>query len=45
MISGASTVPCPPCIPIVMPGEVIDSETAERLIEFGVDEVKVVELN
>lgn len=34
--------PCPPCIPVVMPGEVINNEAIALLKSYGVDEIKVV---
>ena len=34
--------PCPPCVPIVMPGEVISREAADALLSFGVDEADIV---
>lgn len=34
--------PCPPCVPIVMPGEVISPEAAEMLVNYGVDIISAV---
>lgn len=34
--------PCPPAIPVVMPGEEIDGECVETLKNFGVQNIKVV---
>lgn len=34
--------PCPPAIPVVMPGEIIDGACAEALKNFGVSKIKVV---
>ena len=34
--------PCPPCVPIVMPGEVISDEAAGALGAYGVDDISVV---
>ena len=33
--------PCPPCVPVVMPGERIDSDIADVLSSFGIDNIKV----
>lgn len=33
--------PCPPCVPLVMPGEVIDSKAAEILAHYGVPEIEI----
>lgn len=35
-------VPCPPAVPIVISGEVIDENAVDALIYYGVDEVEVV---
>lgn len=35
--------PCPPGVPVIMPGEVIDRECAEELRRLGVGAVRVVE--
>lgn len=42
-ICGGIQSPCPPCIPIVMPGERIDSEAAEALRLYGVKQISVLE--
>ena len=34
--------PCPPCVPIVMPGEVISRDAADALMTFGVSEIDAV---
>ena len=34
--------PCPPCVPIVMPGERITAKTAEIMRRYGIVSVKVV---
>lgn len=36
------TCPCPPCIPVVMPGEVITSDIIRALEGYGVEEIRVV---
>lgn len=35
-------VPCPPAVPIVISGEVIDERAVDTLIYYGVDMVEVV---
>lgn len=35
--------PCPPCVPLVMPGERIDEECVNELIKYGVREILVSE--
>ena len=42
-ICGGIQTPCPPCIPVVMPGERIDKETAEALKLYGVKTISVLE--
>lgn len=34
--------PCPPCVPLVMPGEVYDAEAIEALGMYGISHVRVV---
>ncbi len=34
--------PCPPCVPLVMAGEVIDHDCISELLRYGVDEVQVL---
>lgn len=41
-ICGGIQVACPPCIPIVMPGERLDSEAVEALKLYGVKSVEVL---
>ena len=41
-ICGGIQSPCPPCIPIVMPGERIDAEAAEALRLYGVRNITVL---
>ncbi len=42
-LCGGIQTPCPPCIPIVMPGERIDGEIVEALQLYGVKTVSVLE--
>lgn len=42
-VCGAVQCPCPPCIPIVMPGEHIDSEAAGALKLYGVKTISVLD--
>ncbi len=42
-ICGGIHCPCPPCVPLVMPGEKIDHECIGELLRYGVEEVAVVE--
>ena len=41
-VCAAVTCPCPPCIPVVMPGEVITTEIINALKNYGVKEIRVV---
>lgn len=41
-VCGGIKAPCPPCIPIVMPGEIISDEAAEALRLYNVKEVSVI---
>ena len=41
-ICGEVFSPCPPCVPLVMPGEIIDAECAEELARYGADEIDAV---
>lgn len=34
-ICGGIYAPCPPCVPLIMPGEIIDSTCAEVLLKYG----------
>lgn len=34
--------PCPPCVPLVMPGERIDGDCVEELLRYGVREIPCV---
>ena len=34
--------PCPPCVPVVMPGERIGAETAEIMLRYGIKYIKTV---
>lgn len=42
-ICGGIQTSCPPCIPIVMPGERIDAEAAEALKNYGIKTISVLE--
>ncbi len=33
--------PCPPCVPVLMPGEVISRQAAEIMLHYGVAEISV----
>lgn len=41
-ICGAVLAPCPPCVPLIMPGEVIDSEVISALTYYGEEEISVI---
>lgn len=41
-VCGGINTPCPPCIPLVMPGEIISDEAAEALRLYNVKEVSVI---
>ncbi len=41
-VCGEIKAPCPPCIPVVMPGEIIDDSTAESLRLYNVKEISVI---
>lgn len=41
-VCGGIKAPCPPCIPVVMPGEIISDEAAEALRLYNVKEVSVI---
>lgn len=41
-ICGAITAPCPPCVPVVMPGEVFTAEAIKALNAWGVEKVSIV---
>ncbi len=42
MVCGGVHTPCPPCIPLVMPGERIDEDCINELERYGVTRVSVV---
>lgn len=42
MVCGSIDAPCPPCVPIVMPGEVFTESAIDSLISWGVKEVSAV---
>ena len=35
-------MPCPPCIALASPGEIIDEKLQNLLIKYGIDEINVV---
>ena len=35
--------PCPPCVPLVMPGEIIDHNVVDALRLYGVKQVAVID--
>lgn len=35
--------PCPPCVPLIMPGEIIDHNVAEALKQYGVKNIAVLD--
>ena len=41
-ICAAPTVSCPPAIPPIISGELIDSDTLEVLLYYGIDEIDVI---
>ena len=41
-ICGGIIAPCPPCVPLIMPGEEITAEAAKALAMYGVKQVSVV---
>ncbi|MBQ8170564.1 MAG: amino acid decarboxylase [Oscillospiraceae bacterium] len=41
-VCGGIIAPCPPCVPLVMPGEIISDEAAEALRLYNVKEVAVI---
>lgn len=41
-VCGEIKAPCPPCIPVVMPGEIISDEAAEALRLYNVKEISVI---
>lgn len=41
-VCGGIFAPCPPCVPLVMPGEIISDEAAEVLRLYNVKEVSVI---
>lgn len=44
-IAAETACPCPPGIPLVMPGEIIDRDCVNRLIQSGIYEIAVVKNN
>lgn len=41
-VCGGLNAPCPPCVPIIMPGERIDKAAAEALKLYGVKKIQVL---
>lgn len=41
-IAADSACPCPPGIPLVMPGEIIDSNVADMLSLYGISEISII---
>ena len=41
-IAARLSLPCPPCIALAVPGEVIDEKTAALLIKYGINKINVV---
>lgn len=41
-VCASVSCPCPPCVPLVMPGELITAAMKEVLKEYGVERVRVV---
>lgn len=41
-ICGGVHTPCPPCVPLIMPGEVFDDDVISELIRFGVENADVI---
>lgn len=41
-ICGGVHTPCPPCVPLIMPGERINEDGITELLRYGVEEVSVV---
>lgn len=41
-ICGAITAPCPPCVPVIMPGEAFSSDAVRALMDWGIEKVRVV---
>lgn len=42
MICAGISSPCPPCVPIVMPGEIIPAKAAEAMLYYGITETEVL---
>ncbi len=41
-ICGGVHTPCPPCVPLVMPGERINGDCVRELLRYGVKEMQVI---
>ncbi len=42
-IAADTACPCPPGVPVIMPGERIDQEAVELLLRYGIDEICVAD--
>jgi len=40
-ICGGIHCPCPPCVPLVMPGERIDADCVDELLRYGVSHIEI----
>lgn len=45
LINGRIIAPCPPGVPLIMPGEIIDEECVYVLLQYGVKEIGIIEKN
>lgn len=43
-ICGEIFSPCPPCVPLVMPGEVIDESCVRELLRYGAERIGLVKM-
>ncbi|MDE7280361.1 MAG: hypothetical protein K2N36_01290, partial [Ruminiclostridium sp.] len=41
-VCGAITAPCPPCVPVIMPGEIFTENEISALKMWGVEKVRVL---
>ena len=41
-VCGAVSCPCPPCVPLIMPGELFTASAVEMMRVYGVEKVRVV---
>lgn len=44
-IAADTVCPCPPGVPVIMPGEKINNNSAETLLRYGIEEISVVRDN